>query len=166
MAPEERRHWLEGLEQPFLISKDHKKLEYLRTAKRLNNKQARWALLFTRLNFTLSYRLGSEKYRTRWPLLGPYISLNFITRFPPSKVTLLYSLLFNCFSKTVHFIPLWFCNMFFDFTVSPGMSCPTRGHSLWHRSERYSATSLGPQSVCPLAITLRRTDKPRDQTRN
>ena len=42
VALEEWRHWLEGAEQPFLIWMDHKNLEYLRTAKRLNSRQARW----------------------------------------------------------------------------------------------------------------------------
>ena len=53
-------HWLEGAEHPFLVWTDHKNLEYLRTAKSLNSKQARWALLFTRFNFTVSYCPGSN----------------------------------------------------------------------------------------------------------
>lgn len=44
-----------GVEQPFLVWKDHKNLEYLRSAKRLNSRQARWALFFNRFNFNLSY---------------------------------------------------------------------------------------------------------------
>ena len=39
---------------------DHKNLEYIRTAKRLNSLQARWCLLFSRFNFTLSFRPGSK----------------------------------------------------------------------------------------------------------
>ncbi len=35
-AFEEWRHWLEGSTHPFLVLTDHKNLEYLRTAKRLN----------------------------------------------------------------------------------------------------------------------------------
>ncbi|KAK3522476.1 hypothetical protein QTP86_014093 [Hemibagrus guttatus] len=42
------------------LGRDHKNLEYLRSAKRLNPRQARWALLFTRFNFTISYRPGSK----------------------------------------------------------------------------------------------------------
>ena len=53
MALEEWRHWLEGMEHPLLVWTDHKILEYLRTAKRLNSRQARWALLFTRFNHSL-----------------------------------------------------------------------------------------------------------------
>ncbi len=47
LALEEWRHWLEGAEKPFLVWTDHKNLEYIRTAKRLNSRQARWALFFT-----------------------------------------------------------------------------------------------------------------------
>lgn len=42
------------MEQPFLVWTDHKNLEYIHTAKRLNSRQARWALLFYRFNFHLS----------------------------------------------------------------------------------------------------------------
>lgn len=44
----------------FLIWTDHKNLEYLHLAKRLNSRQARWALFFTRFQFSLSYRPGSK----------------------------------------------------------------------------------------------------------
>lgn len=60
LALEEWRHWLEGAEQPFLVWTDHKNLEYIRTAKRLNSRQARWALFFNRFSFTLSFRPGSR----------------------------------------------------------------------------------------------------------
>uniref|UniRef100_A0AAQ4QLT0 Gypsy retrotransposon integrase-like protein 1 n=1 Tax=Gasterosteus aculeatus aculeatus TaxID=481459 RepID=A0AAQ4QLT0_GASAC len=60
VALEEWRHWLEGAEQPFLVLTDHKNLEYIRSAKRLNSRQARWALFFNRFNFSLSYRPGSK----------------------------------------------------------------------------------------------------------
>lgn len=38
---EEWRHWLEGANQPFVVLTDHKNLEYLQTAKRLNPHQAK-----------------------------------------------------------------------------------------------------------------------------
>ena len=60
VALEEWRHWLEGAQTPFLVWTDHKNLEYLKKAKRLNACQARWALFFTRFNFTLSYRPGTK----------------------------------------------------------------------------------------------------------
>ncbi|MPV02328.1 hypothetical protein FVA96_24335, partial [Escherichia coli] len=53
-ALEEWRHWLEGAKQPFLVWADHKNLEYIRTARRLNSRQARWLLFLTRFNLTLS----------------------------------------------------------------------------------------------------------------
>ncbi|KAK3557290.1 hypothetical protein QTP70_026691 [Hemibagrus guttatus] len=60
---EEWRHWLEGAKHPFMVLTDHKNLEYLRVAKRLNPHQARWALFFTRFDFTISYRPGSKNIK-------------------------------------------------------------------------------------------------------
>ncbi|KAL0150433.1 hypothetical protein M9458_054260 [Cirrhinus mrigala] len=57
---EEWRHWLEGAKFPFTILTDHRNLEYLRSAKRLNHRQARWALFFTRFDFSVTYRPGSK----------------------------------------------------------------------------------------------------------
>ncbi len=59
-AFEEWRHWLEGASHPFTVLTDHKNLEYLRTAKRLNPRQARWSLFFTRFQFTVTYHPGSK----------------------------------------------------------------------------------------------------------
>ncbi len=63
LALGEWRHWLEGSAQPFLVWMDHKNLEYIRSAKRLSSRQARWALFFGRFNFTLSYRPGSKNVK-------------------------------------------------------------------------------------------------------
>ncbi len=60
LALGEWRHWLEGAARPFLVWTDHKNLEYIRSARRLNARQARWALYFGRFNFSLSYRPGSK----------------------------------------------------------------------------------------------------------
>ncbi|KAK3549364.1 hypothetical protein QTP70_035069 [Hemibagrus guttatus] len=57
---EEWRHWLEGAHHPFLVLTDHCNLEYLRSAKRLNPRQARWALFFTRFEFSVTYRPGTK----------------------------------------------------------------------------------------------------------
>ncbi|KAK3526444.1 hypothetical protein QTP70_025477 [Hemibagrus guttatus] len=57
---EEWRHWLEGARHPFQVLTDHRNLEYLRGAKRLNPRQARWALFFTRFQFTVTYHPGSK----------------------------------------------------------------------------------------------------------
>ncbi len=53
LALGEWRHWLEGAARPFLVWTDHKNLEYIRSAKRLNARQARWALFFGRFNFSV-----------------------------------------------------------------------------------------------------------------
>uniref|UniRef100_A0A8C1XQM0 Gypsy retrotransposon integrase-like protein 1 n=1 Tax=Cyprinus carpio TaxID=7962 RepID=A0A8C1XQM0_CYPCA len=60
---EEWRHWLEGARHPFQVLTDHKNLEYLRMDKRLNPRQACWALFFTCFNFTISYRPGSKNIK-------------------------------------------------------------------------------------------------------
>ena len=49
LALEEWRQWLEGAQVPFQVWTGHKNLEYLHTAKRLNSRQARWSLFFSRL---------------------------------------------------------------------------------------------------------------------
>lgn len=54
------RHWLEGLEQPFLICTNHKNVSYIQHAKQLNSWQARWQLFFNRFNFFISYRPSSR----------------------------------------------------------------------------------------------------------
>lgn len=59
-ALEQWRHWLEGSQHPFTVLTDDRNLEYLHTAKRLNHRQARWALFFTRFRFTVTYRPGSK----------------------------------------------------------------------------------------------------------
>uniref|UniRef100_A0AAQ4PE48 Gypsy retrotransposon integrase-like protein 1 n=1 Tax=Gasterosteus aculeatus aculeatus TaxID=481459 RepID=A0AAQ4PE48_GASAC len=45
---------------PFVVWTDHRNLEYIHTARRLNSRQARWALFFARFNFTLTYRPGHK----------------------------------------------------------------------------------------------------------
>lgn len=51
LALGEWRHWLEGAKLPFVVWTDHRNLEYIRSAKRLNARQARWALVFGVLTF-------------------------------------------------------------------------------------------------------------------
>ncbi|XP_049335604.1 uncharacterized protein LOC125802248 [Astyanax mexicanus] len=60
LAFEEWRHWLEGANYPFMVLTDHKNLEYLNSAKRLNPRQARWSLFFSRFDFSITYRPGSR----------------------------------------------------------------------------------------------------------
>ncbi|KAK3557679.1 hypothetical protein QTP70_033641 [Hemibagrus guttatus] len=59
-ALEEWRHRLEGACHLFQVLTDHHNLEYLPGAKRLNPRQARWAMFFTRFQFTVTYRPGSK----------------------------------------------------------------------------------------------------------
>uniref|UniRef100_A0AAY5KJG5 Gypsy retrotransposon integrase-like protein 1 n=1 Tax=Esox lucius TaxID=8010 RepID=A0AAY5KJG5_ESOLU len=54
------RHWLKGDKHPFLVWTDHRNLEYMRAARRLTPRQARWAMFFTQFVFTLTYRPGSK----------------------------------------------------------------------------------------------------------
>ncbi|KAG1928308.1 retrotransposable element [Pimephales promelas] len=63
LALGEWRQWLEGSTVPFLVWTDHRNLEYIRSAKRLNARQARWALFFTRFDFSISYRPGSKNVK-------------------------------------------------------------------------------------------------------
>lgn len=54
LALEEWRHWLEGAGHPFIVVTDHKNLEYLQKAKRLNPRQAHRLLFFTRFDFSIT----------------------------------------------------------------------------------------------------------------
>ena len=57
-ALEEWRHYLEGTRHKFSIWTDHKNLQYFRTAKKLNRRQARWSLYLSRFDFDLHHRPG------------------------------------------------------------------------------------------------------------
>ncbi len=63
LALEEWRHWLEGAKHPFTVLTDHKNLQYLREAKRLNPRQGRWALFFTRFNCKITYHPGPKNIK-------------------------------------------------------------------------------------------------------
>ncbi len=73
LALEEWRHWLEGAQHPFTVITDHKNLEYLRSAKRLKPRQARWALFFTRFQFSLSRVHAPDEPSTPEPILPPAV---------------------------------------------------------------------------------------------
>ena len=60
LALQEWRHWLEGAAHPFIVWTDHRNLAYIQTARRLNSRQARWALFLGRFRYTLTYRPGSK----------------------------------------------------------------------------------------------------------
>ncbi|KAL0198834.1 hypothetical protein M9458_007374, partial [Cirrhinus mrigala] len=56
LALEEWRHWLEGAKHPFQVITDHKNLQYLQNAKRLNARQSRWSMFFTCFRFHITYQ--------------------------------------------------------------------------------------------------------------
>ncbi len=78
LAQAEWRHWLEGANHPFTVLTDHKNLQYLREARRLNPRQARWALFFTRFDFTITYRPGSRISKAYALQINVYIIFVFI----------------------------------------------------------------------------------------
>ena len=87
----EWRYWLEGAQQPVLIWTDHKNLTYIRDAKRLGQRQLRWALFFSRFNFTLTYLPGSKNVRADalsrlFPAETPNRSPALDTILPPARV--------------------------------------------------------------------------------
>ncbi|TKS65685.1 Retrovirus-related Pol polyprotein [Collichthys lucidus] len=133
LALEEWRHWLEGSKLPFLVWTDHKNLQYIQAAKRLNSRQRRWSLFFTRFNFTLSYRPGSRNtkpdalsriYQKDETPEGPNINppkplcgshpdmgcrgaaLDFVSGLPLSDRNTVILNIVDRFSKMAHFIPL------------------------------------------------------------
>ena len=57
-ALEEWRHFLEGAEHQVKVWTDHKNLEYFMSAKKLNQRQARWSLLLARFDFLLHHWPG------------------------------------------------------------------------------------------------------------
>uniref|UniRef100_A0A803TTM2 Gypsy retrotransposon integrase-like protein 1 n=1 Tax=Anolis carolinensis TaxID=28377 RepID=A0A803TTM2_ANOCA len=54
-AFENWRHWLEGAKFPIEVHTDHRNLEHLRTARKLNQRQQRWALFFEHFDFQIHY---------------------------------------------------------------------------------------------------------------
>ncbi len=63
LSLEEWRHWLEGAQPSLEVITDHKNLEYIRSAKRLNPRQACWSLFFTWFLFTITYRPGDKNIK-------------------------------------------------------------------------------------------------------
>ena len=57
---EEWRHFLEGAEHSFEVWMDHKNLEYFRSAKKLNCRQAWWSLFLAWFDFVLHHRPGKS----------------------------------------------------------------------------------------------------------
>ncbi|KAK3569769.1 hypothetical protein QTP86_004196, partial [Hemibagrus guttatus] len=80
---EQWRHWLEGARHPFLVLADHRNLEYLRSAKRLNPRQVRWALFFIRFEFSVTYRPGTKNSK------ADALSRQFEAQSEPSQLDLI-----------------------------------------------------------------------------
>jgi transposase InsO family protein/predicted aspartyl protease len=57
-ALDEWRHYLIGAQTPVEIWTDHKNIEYFRTARKLNRRQARWSLELAEYNFTIIHKPG------------------------------------------------------------------------------------------------------------
>ena len=56
----EWQHFLEGARHKFEVWTDHKNLEYFRTAKKLNHRQACWSLYLANFNFSLQHKPGQS----------------------------------------------------------------------------------------------------------
>lgn len=61
---EKWRHWLEEAKRKFTVITDHKNLEYIRSAKRPNPRQTRWALFFTQFDISVTYIPGTRNTKT------------------------------------------------------------------------------------------------------
>ncbi|KAL0185649.1 hypothetical protein M9458_017319, partial [Cirrhinus mrigala] len=70
LALEEWRHWLEGAQHPFFVLTDHKNSQYVRDIKRLNPRQACWAL-FYHASTLISPIVQAQVIRRRMPSLVP-----------------------------------------------------------------------------------------------
>jgi len=51
---------LEGAKYKFKVWTDHKNLEYIMKAQKLNQRQAHWALYLSRFDFTLKHIPGTK----------------------------------------------------------------------------------------------------------
>lgn len=59
-ALEEWSQYLKGAVHHFEILLDHQNLKYFQTARKLNRRQARWSLILSEFDFTLTHRLGKS----------------------------------------------------------------------------------------------------------
>lgn len=63
LALEEWWYLLEGSPHQITIYRDHKNLQYLHSARRLNPRQARWLLFFSRFDFNITFEPGKANSR-------------------------------------------------------------------------------------------------------
>lgn len=59
-ALEEWSQYLKGAVHCFEILSDHQNLKYFQTARKLNRRQARWSLILSEFDFTLTHRSGKS----------------------------------------------------------------------------------------------------------
>ncbi len=83
LALEEWRHWLEGSGVPFIVWTDHKNLEYIKSAKRLNSSRP-GGLYFSVVSIFL-FLIGQVP-RTSSPMHCPVFSTILIARLFPSPL--------------------------------------------------------------------------------
>ncbi|KAK3527895.1 hypothetical protein QTP86_010985 [Hemibagrus guttatus] len=156
------RHWLEGACHPFLVLTDHRNLEYLRSSKHLNPRQARWALFFTRLEFLVTYHPEtknskadtlSRQFETRSECWS-HLSVDFLTDLPNLRGITVVMVVVDRFSKACKLIPLkgsptamqtaeaMFHHIFQNF-VLPEDIVSDRGSQFTSRVWRYFCERLG-----------------------
>lgn len=170
LALEEWRHWLEGSAQLFLVWTDHKNLEYIRSAKRLNSHQARWALFF----FLASHFLTGQD-----PKMSNLIALSRLFGFPRGETL----------TETILPKGVGVGSISWDIKLQvemAGRQCeaprecpdgllfvpvellmwsPTGDLNLFHGFGRSSANRLGPLRVCPQDSIPRPTGSVSEPTR-
>ena len=56
----EWRHYLEGAQHKVLVYTDHRNLQYFTVSRQLNQRQIRWSQFFSRFNFEIIWRPGSQ----------------------------------------------------------------------------------------------------------
>ena len=87
-----------------MVWTDHKNLQYIKKAKRLNSRQACWSLFFNRFDFSLSYRPGSKN--TKPDALSRLFSPETVAMEPLYCVVGAVLTVVDRFSKMAHFIAL------------------------------------------------------------
>ena len=83
-AFKEWRHHLQGASQPIIVLTDHRNLEFVRSAKCLSPRQARWTLFLNQFNFVISYRPGSRNGKA--DALSRIFSNDSVSTTPPQTI--------------------------------------------------------------------------------
>uniref|UniRef100_A0A670ZB52 Gypsy retrotransposon integrase-like protein 1 n=1 Tax=Pseudonaja textilis TaxID=8673 RepID=A0A670ZB52_PSETE len=88
------RHHLEWARHKVEVRTDHRNLEHLTTAKKLNQCQIRWSLFFARFNFSVTYVPSGQNRRAdalsqKPEYIGPKDPLSLRTVLPPESLAIL-----------------------------------------------------------------------------